>query len=220
MWLDVAASYCSIDITNTCEWSELPTRFFFQIWNYNMEQLKPSKELDFEANNLPKEWKQWREVFSLFISLAMSGKTDQVKVQMLQYLIGPRGREVYRTVKPDVENLQNALDALGKHCNPPPPPQEWDCESMPILHQKKRAGRNFDSFLTELKLLVKQWCNFGDLRDSLISDRIICGIQENAMRERLLRETTHTLDKQSNHLWYSGKRHERKAPERNNTYFG
>ena len=84
-----------------------------------MEQIKKPKQMDFEATNLPREWKMWREEFSLYVSLAMEGKTDEVKVQMLKYLIGYRGREVYQTVRPEVETLKNALDALAKHCDPP-----------------------------------------------------------------------------------------------------
>ena len=84
-----------------------------------MAQIQPPKPLDFEASNLPREWKQWREQFSLYVDLAMEGKTEAKKLQMFQYLIGARGREVYKTVKPADENLKSALDALEAHCKPP-----------------------------------------------------------------------------------------------------
>ena len=35
---------------------------------------------------------------------------------------------------------------------------------------------------------MTQTCEFGDLRDSLIRDRIVCGIQDNNLRKRLLQE--------------------------------
>ena len=38
VWLEIASSTCSIDITNTCEWSELPTIFLYIFFYYNMEQ--------------------------------------------------------------------------------------------------------------------------------------------------------------------------------------
>ena len=38
-------------------------------------------------------------------------------------------------------------------------------------------------------------CNFGTVKDSLIRDRIVCGIIDNAVRERLLREPDLNLDK-------------------------
>ena len=123
-----------------------------------MEQIKPPKRARFRGKQpYPKEWKQWREEFSLFVALAMSGKTDQVKVQMLKYLIGPRGREIYKTVTPEVENLKNALDALGKHCDPP---KNETVNRYRFFTRKQEHGEGFDSFLTELKLLAEQ-CNFG-----------------------------------------------------------
>lgn len=133
----------------------------------------------------------WREEFSLYVSLAMEGKTDEVKVQMLKYLIGYRGREVYQTVRPEVETLQNALDALAKHCDPP---KNETVNRYRFFMRKQESGESFDSFVTELKLLAEQ-CNFGDFCNSLIRDRIVCGIKANSMRERLLREPALTLDK-------------------------
>lgn len=38
-------------------------------------------------------------------------------------------------------------------------------------------------------------CNFGDIEDSLIKDRIICGTRESSLQERLLQETALTLEK-------------------------
>lgn len=38
-------------------------------------------------------------------------------------------------------------------------------------------------------------CNFGNIRDSLIRNRIVCGTNSCAMRERMLREENLTLDK-------------------------
>ena len=38
-------------------------------------------------------------------------------------------------------------------------------------------------------------CEFGDLKDQLIKDKIVTGIPDNALRERLLREKDLNLDK-------------------------
>ena len=49
-------------------------------------------------------------------------------------------------------------------------------------------------FITDLKILAKN-CEFGDLKDSLITDRIVCGTNSKSVRERLLRETDLSLQK-------------------------
>lgn len=51
-----------------------------------------------------------------------------------------------------------------------------------------------ETYVTDLRMLSST-CNFGQIRDSLIRDRIVCGISDSGRRERLLREDNLTLDK-------------------------
>lgn len=53
---------------------------------------------------------------------------------------------------------------------------------------------SISQYVTELKLRAKT-CEFGQLQESLIKDRVVCGITSDAMRERLLREADLTLEK-------------------------
>ena len=48
-------------------------------------------------------------------------------------------------------------------------------------------------FVTHLKTL-SQDCDFLTLRDSLVKDMIICGVTDNKLRERFLREADLDLD--------------------------
>lgn len=52
----------------------------------------------------------------------------------------------------------------------------------------------FDKYVTELKILAST-CNYGALHDSLIRDRLICGISDSNLRERLLRVADLDLQK-------------------------
>ena len=49
-------------------------------------------------------------------------------------------------------------------------------------------------YVTELRKIAKS-CELGDLHDSLIGDRIICGIKSDKVRARLLREPDLALTK-------------------------
>ena len=55
-------------------------------------------------------------------------------------------------------------------------------------------GQTIDEYVTELKSRSRHW-EFGTLKESLIRDRIVAGIQDAKVRERLLRETDLSLDK-------------------------
>ncbi|UYV63288.1 K02A2.6-like [Cordylochernes scorpioides] len=60
------------------------------------------------------------------------------------------------------------------------------------LAATQKDGESIDSFITELKGLSTS-CEFESQKDSLIRDRIVYGIQDKALQERLLREPNLTL---------------------------
>ena len=61
-------------------------------------------------------------------------------------------------------------------------------EIMPQLRERHWQ------FAYSLRTLAKT-CNFGTVNDSLIRDRLICGIHDDSLRERMLRREDLTLDK-------------------------
>lgn len=63
-----------------------------------------------------------------------------------------------------------------------------------IFNSCTQNGRTIDAIVTDLRSKAKT-CEFGDLQDSLIRDRIVCGIDDNNTRERLLRNNALTLEK-------------------------
>lgn len=60
--------------------------------------------------------------------------------------------------------------------------------------RNQEPGEMFDAYLTELKKLSND-CNFGTLKDRLIRDRVVAGILDKRVKDRLLRETDLTLEK-------------------------
>ncbi|XP_068758790.1 uncharacterized protein [Montipora capricornis] len=60
--------------------------------------------------------------------------------------------------------------------------------------RNQEQGETIDQNATELRKLAST-CEFKDLRDGLIRDRMICGINNQTLRERLLRESDLTLEK-------------------------
>ena len=56
------------------------------------------------------------------------------------------------------------------------------------------ATEGIDVYVTELRKLARN-CEFGELHDSIIRDRIVCGIRSNEVRKRLLREKDLSLER-------------------------
>ena len=57
----------------------------------------------------------------------------------------------------------------------------------------QEQGENIDTYVAALRTLVKT-CNYGTLEESLIRDRIVIGIRENATRKKLLQDAKLTLN--------------------------
>ncbi|XP_023815343.1 uncharacterized protein K02A2.6-like isoform X2 [Oryzias latipes] len=158
-----------------------------------MEGLKPPAQWSMDAANLPKAWKTWKEEFTLYTELALPDTEEKARVKLFYYLIGERGRELCGTLigaesRVTVSGLMVKID---EHCNPK---VNETVERYRFFARNQALGENIDKYVTDLRMLAST-CNFGQLRDSLIRDRIVCGTSSSSWRERLLREENLTLDK-------------------------
>ena len=158
-----------------------------------MDQLKPPGNLDFESPDLAYAWKKWREEITLYLDLATKTDEKERKVKLFLYLIGSKGREIYGTMQFETEEKDRTLDELiqsfGEYCDPR---KNETVERHKFFTRNQESGETFDKYLTELRLLEKT-CDFGTLSDSLLRDRIVCGLSSSTLRERLLREPNPNL---------------------------
>ena len=60
--------------------------------------------------------------------------------------------------------------------------------------RNQKEGERIDNYVSELKRLSLT-CDFGDLRDSLIRDRIVGGVLSDELRGELLKKPDLTLHK-------------------------
>ena len=65
--------------------------------------------------------------------------------------------------------------------------------AMFFFSRNQDSGESIDHYVTVLKNLANT-CEFGALKESLIRDRIVFGIQDSSVRERLLRDAKLTLE--------------------------
>ena len=80
--------------------------------------------------------------------------------------------------------LDEFIHSFGEYCDPK---KNETVERHKFFTRNQESGETFDKYLTELRLLEKT-CDFGTLSDSLLRDRIVCGLSSSTLRERLLRE--------------------------------
>ena len=67
-------------------------------------------------------------------------------------------------------------------------------EQMKFNQRIQQEGESVESFITELYVLSETY-NYGELTNEMIYDRIVVGIRDNAIAERLQIDPELTLDK-------------------------
>ena len=87
--------------------------------------------------------------------------------------------------------IKELLDKFNGYCNPK---KNVTVERHKFFMRSQEPNENIDQYATELRSLAAS-CDFGNLKDSLIKDRIVCGILEHSVKERLLREPDLDLNK-------------------------
>ena len=111
-------------------------------------------------------------------------------------MIGEEALEIYNTFKFATGEDPNKISVLKKkfegYVNTRKNTvferyQFWEC--------KQQEGEAIDQFITELKTRAKS-CEFGEQHDSMIRDRIVFGVRDTQLKERMLCESSElTLEK-------------------------
>ena len=128
-------------------------------------------------------------------AIEADSKSDKVKTSILLTCIGEKGREIYETFEfenaGDKLKLNPVLKKFEKYFNPR---SNTAIQRHKFFTYRQAEGQSFNDFVTELKKLSAD-CEFDVLKDYLIKDMIICGVTDNGIRNRLLREPKIDLKK-------------------------
>lgn len=173
---------------------------------YSYLQLAAPKELSLEGN-LRESYRRFEEHWALFEKTELKERSEEDKCSYFLLCIGEKAREVYRTfdLPPETttdtggettwsRTIKQLRDAFQQYCNPR---KNITFERHTFNTRNQEEGETIDQYATILRTLAST-CEFKDLKDGLIRDRIICGINNQNIRERLLRETDLTLEKTLN----------------------
>ena len=162
--------------------------------------------LSFEGN-VAENWRRFEAEFDIFIAAAHSDKEDKTKAYILLNLAGPEAIEkeksfVYRPSVPRGEDEDPPITAETRECltvlkrkfkelcNPQ---SNVIMERHAFNVRNQREGESFQAYLSALRILANS-CEYGELKDELIRDKIVCGIKSDNTRKQLLKESTLTSE--------------------------
>ena len=161
-----------------------------------METFRLSGEMNFSAGNVTENWTRWYQKFMNFlIAMEKSTKDDLTKIAILLNLLGDEGVSIFNTFKFDDETnskkFDKEIDKFKVHCVPR---KNVVFERYKFFSCTQLEGQTVDVYLTQLKTLASS-CEFGEQEDSLIRDRIVLGLHDKSLQDRLLREPQLSLQK-------------------------
>ena len=159
-----------------------------------MDKLHQPAEMDFSTSgNIAERWKSWKQTVQLYLDVAMSEKTEKEKCKAFLYVIGKEGREIFNTFvfAEQKDKLEPLLEKFESYCIPK---KNVTMERHKFNTRTQGSTELIDQFVTDLKNIARD-CEFGDIKNDLIRDRIVCGTSSEKVKERLLREDKLTLEK-------------------------
>ena len=161
-------------------------------------QILPPQHLDLKTTGeIAENWKLWKEKYNnYFVISQLERESPEYQLAMFKHAIGDDGLKVIKTFSySETENANDWRVVMGK--------MEKHCigevneiyDRYCFNKRDKLPTETVDNFVAELKTLAKT-CNFCDcLRDSLIRDRIVLGINSEQTTKKLLRMRDLTLNK-------------------------
>ncbi|UYV77207.1 K02A2.6-like [Cordylochernes scorpioides] len=157
-----------------------------------MEGIKPPAEFVPYSNE--KKWETWRESFEIFaIAVNLESMPLVRQRAILKHIAGEKTVMIYKTFHISENdtylNVKEMLDMLTNHFKPFKNTIQRRNAFFTCV-QKEKQG--IMEFVTELKHLAQE-CEFENLTESLIRDRLIIGILDREVKRKLLEDPQLTL---------------------------
>lgn len=140
-------------------------------------------------------WPNWIRRFERFrIAAGLDKKDQEYQVNSLIYTMGDSADDVLNTLtleEADKKEYEKVRDAFEKH---------FICKHNVIYERAKfnkrcqEPGETAEAFITAVHKLADH-CQYGDLKEEMIRDRLVVGIKDHALSERLQLDSKLTLTK-------------------------
>ncbi|XP_023238018.1 uncharacterized protein LOC111636862 [Centruroides sculpturatus] len=158
------------------------------------QNLPPPKPMLVEGD-LGANWKKFKKSYLLYSTATeLTTKNNETQAAILLHCLGEDALEIFETLELSEEEAKQPNVILEKLELYFIPKSNQSVESHKFNTRVQGLSEAFDDFLADLRKLSIN-CEFGNLRDRLLRDRIVSGIRDQKVKERLLRETELSLTK-------------------------
>ena len=160
-------------------------------------ELKSPTNMNFDAtSNLAETWRRWEQQFRVYFTAAeVNKKPKATQVAILLHTCGPQALDIYGTFTfADTEDKDSVDVILTKFKNYCEPRKNIVYEKFKFWSRNQEENESADQWTTELKRRAAS-CEFGTQTDAMVRDKIVFGVHNGKVKERLLREPDLDLKK-------------------------
>lgn len=146
------------------------------------------------TGNLGENWGRWEQLFQIYMTASgADGKEEKVKAAILLHAPGEEALEVYHTINIDheKETVDDVLAAFRAFCQSK---KNTVFERHQFWAHPLPDSITIEKYVTELRQKSKD-CEFGASENDMIRDMIVFRMNDQRLKERLLREPSLTLEK-------------------------
>ncbi|KAK3107078.1 hypothetical protein FSP39_006562 [Pinctada imbricata] len=155
-------------------------------------QVATPEKFDFRK---PETWQKWIKRFERFRTASeLSEKIEEAQVNTLSYSMGPESDEVLSSLKLSADDLKKYDTVKGKFNEYFVVRRNVIIERAKFNQRMQNEGESVDNFITSLYTLAEH-CGYNDLHDEMIRDRIVVGLRDRKLSEKLQMDEKLTLDK-------------------------
>ena len=155
-------------------------------------RLQPPTPFSFEN---PDDWPKWRRRFEQFrLASGLSEGENERQVSTLLYCMGEDAEDVLASTSISDEERKSYETVLRKLDDFFKVRKNVIFERAQFNRRCQKEDESVEQFITSLYNLVEN-CAYGDLKDEMIRDRIVVGIRDTSLAERLQMDAELTLDK-------------------------
>lgn len=155
---------------------------------YSANAVKPPTEMSW-IGNIGENWKFFKQKFEIYLIASRCSSSDESEycTALLLNAIGDRALKIYNNFTfEQSENQRDFKVVLKKFDSYFLPEVNETYERHSFFLREQHVDESIDQYVTELRDLSST-CNFGSLTDNLIRDRIVLGIRDRSIKDRLLR---------------------------------
>ena len=133
----------------------------------------------------PSEWEKWIRRFERFrLASGIHRKAEHSQVNTLIYSMGDRADDILRSFRLTEEESKTYKTVKEKFDSYFIKRHNTIFERARFNLRKQEQGESVDAFVTALYELAEH-CSYGELHDEMIRDRIVVGIKDPRLSEKL-----------------------------------